>query len=366
VGEGEFSRVVAANGGEENAFTTTDFTVYHQRIAADRLDIVMGMEADRMTGLDPGDAAVLSERDVVAEERRQRVGNAPDGPFREQMDAALYLNSPYGRPVIGWEQEIAAFTRASAMAFYRAHYAPNNAILVVAGDVTPAEVERLATTHFGPLPAAPGIAPRQRPQEPTPMAARRLTMQDARVTEPYLVRSYLAPVRRAGDQAEAAALALLAELLGGSGVTSVMGRELMMGDGIALGAGTAYSSTGVDPGSFAVYVVPRPGIGLGEAEAALDALLARFVAEGPQPAELERLKGQLRASEIYELDSQESRAQRVGAALATGLTLEDDAAWPRLLQAVTPAEVQAAAGAVFRPEASVTGWLTGLPAEAKP
>ncbi len=367
VPEGEFSRVVAENGGEENAFTTYDYTAYHQRIAADRLGLVMEMEADRMTGLDPSEAAVLSERDVVAEERRQRVGNTPDGPFREQMDAALYLNSPYGRPVIGWEQEITGFTRAAAMDFYRAHYAPNNAILVVAGDVTPAEVERLAAEHFGPLPASSAVQPRARPQEPTPVAARRLTMHDARVSQPYLVRSYLAPVRRPGDQREAAALAVLAHLLGGSGTTSVMGRELVMGGGIALGAGTDYANTGVDPQSFILYLVPKPEVGLEAAEAALDALLARFVVDGPDEADLERLRGQLRAQDIYALDSQEKRAGRIGASLASGLSLEDEEAWPDLLQAVTAADVQAAAKAIFRPEASVTGRLTGLPEqEEKP
>ena len=131
-----------------------------------------------------------------------------------------------------------------------------------------------------------------------------------------------------------------------------------MGDGIALGVGADYSGTGVDPQSFVLYVAPKPGIGLAEAEARLDALLATFVDEGPEPAELERLKVQMRAAEIYDLDRQQSRARRIGAALATGLTLDDVAAWPALLQAVTPADVQAAARRVFRPEASVTGWLT--------
>jgi zinc protease len=356
--EGEFSRRVAANGGEENAFTTLDYTAYHQRIAADRLDLVMAMEADRMTGLDPGEAAVLAERDVVAEERREQVGNAPDGPFMERMDATLYLNSPYGRPVIGWDHEIAGFTRDAAMAFYRAHYAPNTAILVVAGDVDPAEVRRLAEARFGPIPASPSVAPRRRPQEPPPLAARRVAMQDARVREPYLVRTYLAPRRRPGAQAEAAALTVLAELLGGSEVTSVMARGLTMGYGIAVDAGADYFGTGVDAQSFGLYVVPKPGVGLAEAEARLDALLARFVAQGPDQAELARLKARMAAAEIYDLDRQQSRARRIGSALATGLTLDDVAAWPGLLQAVTPADVQAAARSVLRPEASVTGWLT--------
>ncbi len=211
--DGAFSRVVAANGGEDNAFTTPDYTAYHQRIAADRLDLVMGMEADRMVNLDPGEGAVLSERDVVLEERRQRVGNTPDGLFGEALEAALYVNHPYRHPVIGWEHEVAGLGREAAMAFYRAHYAPNNAVLVVAGDVDPDEVQRLAEAHFGPIPPA-AIAPRIRPQEPPPVAARRIVMEDARVREPYVARLYPATQRKPGDQAEAAALTVLAELLG--------------------------------------------------------------------------------------------------------------------------------------------------------
>lgn len=356
--DGDFSRIVAENGGEDNAFTSTDHTAYFQRIAADRLDLVMGMEADRMTNLAPGEAAVLAERDVVMEERRQRVGNSPAGPFGEQQRAALWVNHPYRRPVIGWPEEIAGFTRATALDFYRAHYGPDNAILVVAGDVTPGEVERLAERHFGAIPAL-GVGSRLRPQEPDPVAARRIEVRDARVLEPRLSRIYLASQRRPGDQRTAAALTVLAEVLGGSGITSYLAQRLELPDGPALRTGARYSGVGVDPVSFALFVSPKRGVGLAEAEAGLDAALAAFVAEGPDPERIERIKTEMRAAEIYALDSSGGRARRIGAALASGLTLEDVRAWPELLQAVTPAEVQAAARAVFRPEASVTGWLRG-------
>jgi zinc protease len=359
--DGEFSKVVAANGGEDNAFTTTDYTAYFQHIAADRLDLVMGMEADRMTNLQPGAAAVRAERDVVLEERRQVVENDPAGPFNEQHQAMLYLNHPYRHPVIGWRHELEALDLGEAMAFYRAHYVPSNAVLVVAGDVDPAEVERMAERHFGAIPAR-AVSPRVRPQEPEPIAARRVELRDPRVREPYVARLYLAPQRKPGDQAEAAALTVLAELLG-SGITSVMARELELGDGIATQTGADYSGLGLDPQSFRLYVVPKPGVALADAEAALDALIARFVAEGPDPAQLERIKVQLGAAEIYALDNRHARARRIGAALAAGLGLDDIAAWPDELQAVTPAAVQAAARAVLRPEASVTGWLV---AEAGP
>ena len=357
--DGEFIRIVAENGGQDNAFTSVDYTAYFQRIVADRLDLVMGMEADRMAGIAPGEPGVRAERDVVLEERRQRIENTPDGIFDEQGRALLYLNHPYRHPIIGWRQEIEAFTLDKAMAFHRAHYAPNNAILVVAGDVDPTDVARLAERHFGPI-AARAVPPRLRPQEPEPAGARRLEVRDARVREPQLSRLYLAPQRRPGAQEEAAALTVLAELLG-SGITSVMARELELGDGLAVRTGAHYSGVSVDPQGFYLSVTPKPDVSLAAAEAALDALIARFVAEGPDPERLARLKARLGADEIYHRDNQMARARRVGAALATGLTLEDVAAWPGLLQAVTPEAVQAAAAAVFRPEASVTGWQ--MPAE---
>jgi zinc protease len=355
--EGEFSRVVSENGGEDNAFTSSDYTAYFQHIAADRLDLVMGMEAERMVNLAPPEAGVLSERDVVLEERRQVVENDPGAVFAEQRRAALYLNHPYRRPVIGWEHEIERFDRDAAMDFYRTHYAPNNAILVVAGDVAPGEVRRLAEKHFGPIPAVREIGPRARPQEPPHRAARRLEYRDSRVRQPYLVRTYLAPPRRSGAQEEAAALEVLAALLGGSSVTSVMGRELQLEEDVAIETGAFYTGTGLDDQSFGLYVTPRPGVSLADAEASLDALIAEFIERGPDAEHLERIKTQLRAAEIYALDNQHSRARRVGMALSTGLALRDVADWPGALQAVTAEDVQAAARAVFRPEASVTGWL---------
>jgi zinc protease len=355
--DGEFSRIVSANGGTDNAFTSTDYTGYFQRIAADRLELVMEMEADRMVNLAPTEAGALSERDVVLEERRQVVENSPGGPFREARQAALYVNHPYGTPIIGWEHEIAALTLDDALDFYRRHYAPDNAILVVAGDVDAAEVERLAALHYGPIAPAETRAPRLRPQEPPHRAARRVEMRDARVREPYLIRTYLAPQRRAGDQAEAAALTVLAELLGGSGITSVMAQELQIGQGLALDVGAFHSDTGVDTQSFGLYVVPKPDVGLAEAEGALDALLERFMTDGPDPARLDAIKTRIRANQTYLLDDQQARARRIGVALTSGLTLDDVAAWPEALAAVTAEDVRAAAEAVFRPEASVTGWL---------
>ncbi|MEL6794708.1 MAG: pitrilysin family protein, partial [Pseudomonadota bacterium] len=195
--EGAFSKLVAENGGQDNAFTSFDFTGYFQRIASDRLELVMKMEADRMTDLRLTEALVAPERDVVLEERNQRTENNPGSLFGEQMDAAMYQNHPYGVPVVGWKSEIEGLTLQDALDFYDRWYGPDNAILVVAGDVSVEEVKRLAEIHYGPIPAK-GIAPRVRPAEPPHRAARRLEMVDPRVRQHYVFRRYLTPSRRTG------------------------------------------------------------------------------------------------------------------------------------------------------------------------
>ncbi len=356
--EGEFSRIVRANGGEDNAFASYDYTGYIQRIASDRLDLVMSMEADRMANLAPSPASAISELDVVIEERRQVVENTPGGVFGEQRRAIQYLNHPYQRPVIGWMHEIERLTLDAAMDFYAEHYGPNNAILIVAGDASVEEVQALAEQHFGPIPPNPNVAERERVAEPPHIAARRLEYRDPRVQNPYVIRSYLTEPRRPADQAEAAALTVLADVLG-RGITSVLARELRVEDDFALDTGAFYGDTALDLTTFGIYVIPNPGIPLEEAEARMDAVIERFLEEGPDPDQLERIKTQIRASEIYALDNLGSRARRIGVALTSGLTIEDVRAWPDALEAVTAEEVVAAARAVFRPETSVTGWLLG-------
>lgn len=363
--EGAFSKIVAENGGQDNAFTSRDQTAYYQRIAADRLETVMRMEADRMRDLVLSDAVVLPERDVILEERNSRIENNPGALFGEQRDAAQFLNHPYGIPIIGWKHEMESLTREDAFAFYHRYYAPNNAILIVAGDVDPAEVEALAKTYYGPLEPTPGLGPRHRPLEPPQTAARRLIYNDAKVRQPYVVRTYLAPVREPGDQRKAAALKLLAELLGGSGLTSVLGQKLQLEQKIALDAGAFYDATSYDPSTFGLYVVPAPGVTLQQAEDAMDNVLADFISHGPDPEHLERVRAQVRADDIYALDSQFGLANRYGYALTSGLTLADVDEWPKLLQEVGADEIVAAAREVFDIRRSVTGWLMGAEEKAQ-
>jgi zinc protease len=354
---GEFSRIVAANGGSENAFTSYDYTGYFQRVAADRLALMMELEADRMRNLRLTEEEVLPERDVVLEERNSRTENDPGALFAEQRSAMQYFNHPYGVPIIGWRHEIAALTREDAVEFYKTFYAPNNAILVVAGDVEPEAVLALAENYYGGLAPSDNLPPRVRPQEPPHLTPVRAEFRDARVRTPYLIRTYLAPNRRTGDQKEAAALTVLAELLGGSGITSVLGKELQLEQKVALNSASFYSGVSFDPQTFGIYVVPVPGTSLADAEAAMDASLAKFLADGPDPEHLMRIKTQIRASEIFARDSIDGYARKYGAGLTAGLTIQDIQDWPDILQSVTADDIIAAAKRVFNLNNSVTGWL---------
>ena len=353
---GELSATVAANGGEDNAFTSYDYTAYFQRVAADRLELMMKMEADRMVNLKLAESDIATERDVILEERNQRTDSNPRALFGEQMSAAQYLNSRYGVPVIGWRHEMESLDRADALDFYGTYYAPNNAILVVSGDVQPDDVRQLAEKYYGVLPANPDLPERIRAQEPPQTSARRLTFEDARVAQEYVSRSYLAPERDPGDQARAAALTLLAEILGG-GTTSFLAEKLQFDQPIAVWSGAYYSGTSLDDTTFDVVVVPTAGVSLDEAEKAMDQALADFMAKGVDAEQLDRIKMQLRASQIYERDNVDGIGNRYGRALAIGLSIEDIQTWPDVLQAGTADEIMAAAKAVFRPEGSVTGWL---------
>lgn len=361
VPDAAFSRIVADNGGQDNAFTGQDFTGYFQRIAADRLDLVMGMEADRMVNLRLGLPEVESEREVILEERGQVVESSPMRILGELRSAAMYLNHPYRNPIIGWRHEMEGLTREDALDFYLRHYAPDNAILVVAGAVTPDQVREAAERYFGPIPPR-GVAQRERTAEPPHRAARRVAYEDPRVGQPVLIRDWLAPTRRDG-QARAAALEALAGVLG-DGINSRLQQALVANGGPAVSAGAWYAGDARDYATLTVFASPRPDVSLPELEAALEAVLADFLgSDGPEAHELDRLRSGWRAAEIYERDSQMARARRYGAGLASDLTLEQIESWPAELQAVSAEAVMAAAREVLQPQRSVTAWLTAPQAE---
>lgn len=356
---GELSKTVGANGGMDNAFTSYDYTAYFQRIASDRLPLIMEMEADRMENLRIGPEDWQAERQVVLEERAQRTDSDPAALFFEEHNAVQFYNHPYRRPVIGWRQEMEALTREDALDWYRSHYAPNDAVLVIAGDVSPGRVRQLAEKYYGPVPARPDSVRPPRPQEPAQMSPRRIERSDPRVAQPRLQRSILATERNSGDQSRAAALSLLAAMLGGSAQTSVLAQKLVDG-GKALYVYAGYDGLSVDPTTFSLGLVPAPGVTPEQAEAALDQALAEFIADGPDPEQLERVKTQIRAAQIYKQDSAHGRAYEYGMGLAVGLTIEDVHDWPDILAGVTAEDIALAAAEVLQSPASVTGWL--LPA----
>ena len=361
---GEFSATVAANGGTDNAFTSYDYTAYFQRIAADRLPLMMRMEADRMSNLRLTEEDIETERRVIIEERNQRTESRAGALAREQIMAAQYLNHPYGSPIIGWMHEMEQLEMDDTIAFYERFYSPNNAILVVAGDVTPDEVRALAEEHYGPIPAEPNLPERLRPSEPPQRAERRLVYEDERVAQDYLTRSYLAPERDPGAQETAAALVYLAEVLGGSSFTSFLGTKLTFDSDIALFTGAGYSGNSLDETTFNLTLVPSEGVSLREAEDAMDDAIAEFMEVGVDPDQLDRIRTQLYASEIYARDNVSTLARRYGAALSQSLTVEDVQAWPDILQAVTADDIMDAANLIFDRDRSVTAWIVNSREEA--
>lgn len=361
---GELSATVAANGGTDNAFTSQDQTAYLQRVAADRLELMMRMEADRMQNLALTEDDIATERDVILEERSQRTDSQPGALFNEQMRATQYLNHPYGIPVIGWRHEMEQLGLAEANAWYDRYYAPNNAILIVAGDVEPEQVKILAETYYGVIPPNLDLPDeRIRPAEPPQIAERRVVFRDARVAQPYVNRTYLAPERDAGAQREAAALVMLAQLLGG-GTTSYLYEHLVLEQEAAVYAAAYYSPTSLDDSTFGVYIVPKPGTDLEQAEADLDAAIAGFLEEGIDEEALERIRMQIRAQDIYERDDVASMGRMYGRALTSGLTIQDVQDWPQILQEVTPEEIMQAAREVLDRSQAVTGWLMPDPVPA--
>lgn len=352
---GEFSTLVSRNGGQENAFTSWDYTAYYQNVAKDRLPLVMELEADRMTNLVLTDAQIEPEKKVVLEERRQRVDNDPGAMLGIYADATLFFNHPYRRPIIGWENEIRNLETADILAFYRRWYAPNNAVLVVAGDVTADEVRPLAERYYGAIPRADTPA-RVSLQEPPVEAPRRVDLSDPRVHREIWSRTYIAPSVGYGDRDQVDALEVLAHALGG-GPSSRLYRTLVIETGLADQARVRYEGDMRGPAQFVVAVQPRAGVSLARIEEAVDAALAEVVADGVGEADVERAKRRLRAEAVYARDSITGGAMVLGRTLVLDLPVEHVEQWPARIAEVSAAAVDAAARAVLNPGGSVTALL---------
>ena len=353
---GKFSQVVARIGGQENAFTSQDYTGYFQRVPSDQLKTVMEFESDRMTGLQLTDEVVLPERNVILEEQNQRVGNNPPARLTEQIDAALFLNHPYGKPVIGWRHEMEQLSRDDAIGFYRRFYAPNNAVVVIAGDIDPAQARVMAEDTYGKVPRHGGLLPRIRPEEPPPVAVRSLTLADPRVEMPSLQREYLVPSFRTAKKGESEALEVLSHILG-SGSNSRLYRTLVVDRQMAVMASAWYDANALDLSKFGIQAGPRPGVTLQQVEAEIDAVIAQLIESGVTDEELERTKTRLIADAVYAQDNQASMARWYGAALTTGATVRDVQSWAERIRAVTAGQVREAARQWLEKRRSVTGYL---------
>ncbi len=353
---GEFDAAIAAIGGSNNAFTSFDYTAYFETVTPQALGEMMRFEADRMRNLILTDAVVATERDVILEERRSRIDNNPDALLGEEVSATLYQNQPYRIPVIGWKQEIEQLNRTDARTFYDRYYTPNNAVLVVAGDIDAQTVRELAEETYGKLERGPDLSPRVRPVEPEQNTRRTVTLTDARVSVPSFSTQWVVPSYNTDRDGEAEALDLLAEILGG-GSRSRLYQELVVRKGIAASAGASYQGTMLDDTSFSVYGVPRGDAGLAEVEAAVNAEVARIAAGGVTADELEKAKIRVIRSMVFARDRQAVMANIYGATLATGGTVQDIDAWPERIRAVSVDQVKAVAARYLGMASSTTGYL---------
>jgi zinc protease len=358
VANGEFSKTVARNGGQDNAETTEDYTVFFQRIAKDRLPLVMGLEADRMVNLDLSESNVATERDVVLEERHLRIDSDPAALAQEQIEAALHLSHPYGRPVIGWEKEIRGIGRAQAIDFYQRHYAPNNAVLMVVGDVTPDAVEKLAQEKFGGLSSRP-LVPRVNEPPPPRLAETRIDFTLPGTRLPMLMRIYRVPGYVTAPKGGAESLEVLAALLG-SGATSRLYKTLVVDKKLAVEAGADYSGYTRGPAEFTVYAIPRDGISFATLESAMDDVIAGVSANAPEASAFQSVKTRLIANYTYEHDNQFVLANDYGQALMIGLSIADVEDWPNRIRAVLPQDVRMAALSYLKRDQAVTGRIHAM------
>ncbi|MER8606223.1 insulinase family protein [Mesorhizobium sp. M1233] len=353
---GELDRAVAAIGGSDNAFTSYDYTAFHETVVPQALGEMMGFEADRMRNLILNDDLIKTERDVILEERRSRIDSNPQAVLDEEIDATLWQNQPYRIPVIGWMQEMEKLNRTDAMAFYNKYYTPNNAVLVVAGDVEPETVKALAEKTYGKIARGPDLPPRIRPVEPEQNTRRTVTLTDGRVSVPSFTTQWVVPSYHTAKPGEAEALDVLSEILGG-GNRSRLYQELVVRQGIAAEAGAFFQGTMLDDTNFTVYGAPRGDAKLADIEAAVDAEIARIAKDGVTSDELEKSKDRFVRSMIFARDKQEDMANIYGSTLATGGNVQDVQQWPDRIRKVTADQVKAVAARYLNLDHATTGYL---------
>ncbi|MGX5829306.1 M16 family metallopeptidase [Mesorhizobium sp. 43Arga] len=357
---GELGNAVSDVGGFHNAFTSYDFTAFYETVTPSALELMMSFEADRMRNLILTDDVVKTERDVILEERRSRIDNNPQAVLREEVDATLWQNQPYRIPVIGWMQEMEQLNRTDAVAFYNKYYRPNNAVLIVAGDVEPETVKALAEKTYGKVARGPDLPSRVRPVEPEQNTRRTVTLADARVSVPSFSTQWVVPSYHTAKPGEAEALDLLADILGG-GNRSRLYQALVVNQGVASNAGADLEGIMLNDTNFTVYGAPRGKAKLADVEAAVQAEVARIASDGVTPDELQKAKDRFVRSLILARDSLDGMAQIYGSILATGGNVEDVQQMLDRIRKVTADEIKAVAERYLVPARSTTGYLMPQP-----
>lgn len=360
-GAGQYVSLVDKNGGDHNAFTGRDATSYFVTIAKDRLPLVMELEADRMRAMTVSDAEAQSEKQVIIEERRSRIDNLPDALLDEQMNAALFRNHPYHYPTIGWLHEMEGLTKKDVLDFHEKFYHPNNAVLVVSGDITAAELKPLAEKYYGNLPPK-DVPARIWHEEPPQITPRTVTLHHENVKQPEFQRIYATSSMVYGDKKQALPLFVLSYLLGGS-KNSVLYQSLVVEQKLAADVDTSYDLYSRGPAEFSISITPEKDVPLTTLEKALDAELAKFMKDCVDDKVLARAKRLMQAETIYAREGLTGISNIMGWMIMAGVPPEDFNRWPDMIEAVTKQQVMDAAYVVLKPEASVTGYL--LPQEAK-
>lgn len=358
---GEISRIIARNGGDDNAFTSYDYTAYYTNIAVDRLPLIMELEADRMENLTLTDEVLLPERDVILEERKQVVESDPMRRLQEQVYAALLPGVPYGTPIIGWAHEIAALDKTAADYFYGHWYAPNNAVLVISGDITMDQLKPLVQKYYGSLKPKP-VPNRVRVKLAEPPVQRRIEMRDPDVQLPLLNIAYVAPTYGSSKDKTPYALQIMNEILG-EGASSTLYNDLVMKQKIASSVGIYYNPVAMTDNAMVVYAAPVPGKPITDLEAALKTSLQAALDKGFTDDEVANAKQRLIAEATYARDSVRHPAYLFGMALTTGQDIKDVEEWPDRIAAVSASDVTQAARKVLQTDHYVTGVL--LPESAK-
>ena len=338
---GEFSRIIAAQGGSENAFTGRDYTAYFQTLASDRLEIALKLEADRMRNLILPAEEFVKEVEVVKEERRMRTEDNPNSLTYEQFNATAWEASPYRIPVIGWMSDLDAMQVEDLQHWYRLWYAPNNATLVVVGDVDPQAVFKLAEQYFGPHKAEqPGVI---KPRAEPPQRGVKRVVVKVPARQPYLLMGYKVPVvKGSAEEWEPYALEMLASVLDG-GSSARLAKRLVRGEQVAVSAGAGYSLFTRLPGLLVLDGIPAPDHTMEQLEQALLKEIEHLKQELVDEQELERVRTQVVAAKVYERDSVFYQAMQIGMLETVGLDWSLMDRYVEKLQAVTPAQVQAVA-----------------------